>query len=102
MNQQLQKKNWTGLLKIQQENNWTQPDNGDGHGKERSPIKDYFWSPLISGWDNNKIMNIKIKNKIYNKFKFHFKSNFSGLTTKNKIEINLKYCQKSKLIINLL
>ena len=42
---------------------WIQPDNGDGHrkeGNEPSSIKDYFQSPLVSNWDNNKIIkNIK-------------------------------------------
>ena len=39
--------------------------------KELSPIKDYFRSPLIYGWDNNKIM---MKHKL--QFNFYNNSNF--------------------------
>ena len=59
MNQQLQK-NLTGLLQIQYGNEWTQPEWGwlleEREGKEPFNIKDYFWSSLVSGWNNNKIV----------------------------------------------
>ena len=62
INQSL-KKNLTGLLNIQhRDNEYSQNEGGhrtEREGKEPSPIKDYFRSPFVSGWNHSKIVRSK-------------------------------------------